>query len=255
MEMKKILRTLVLGAVVPGWTVAVSATPIVTLSDGTSQQVYDNNSAGTGVDTDPTVGQVANTAYYYYNDGVWSTTSTRAGHIADWKIAFDATTYPQQGSPSEPYLDLIFGAQSLVNGAPDISISFTQDGFIANGLGSTWDSSIGGTLAAGAHLTFTTFFKNIGLGSQRFPLAGNTSVKDGFGGLTADIGGTLPAGTPYSLTETIKIHHNSKGQTTGDAFLETHGVPDAGYTLMLLGSSLSGLGAFRFTRKGSSAIA
>jgi hypothetical protein len=32
-------------------------------------------------------------------------------------------------------------------------------------------------------------------------------------------------------------------------------VPDGGYTLMLLGASLSGLGAFRFTRKGSSTIA
>jgi len=179
------------------------------------------------------------------------------GTIGTWTLNADVgTTKPIQGSATSPDLDLSFLAKGSAAGT--ITIAFFDDGF--GPVNGTAKMSIGGT-GSGATVTYTTYTR----GGTSIPAPGATynPLLDGWtllagsgplGGISFsdDFSGGMASGgqNPFELLQviTITVTTGTAPVTTGDATLTA---PDGGMTLMLLGSSLAGLGLLRRSFKRS----
>lgn len=157
-------------------------------------------------------------------------------------------TKPALGSASQPSLDLNFVDTS--SGAGTITIAFFDSGFTPTLAGAI--ASIGGT-TTGVSVNYSTYHR---AGSAAATLNGSSTGLDlsSWTQLTSQNftsspfsgsanGGPLSIGQDgYELLQVVTITTRVAGASSGDASLAA---PDGGMTLMLLGSSLTGLAFLR----------
>jgi len=121
------------------------------------------------------------------------------------------TTYPNQGTPGNPIMDV--GSHNSSADAGTLTLDFTQDGFTAGGAATI---SIGGTTVGTVTYSVytdpanTPFAKTTLIGSVRplTPAIANGSI-------TGDTAGTVALAAPYSITMEVVIQHPAGGGETG----------------------------------------
>jgi hypothetical protein len=155
--------------------------------------------------------------------------------IDGWEGSVTGTTYPADGSPSQPMLDLnTILIQSI--GTGNLVITFGATGY--TGLGASY-LYVGGTSLTG---TFAAWYDpNNGLMTTP---AGDELGSEALG--AGGVSGARIGASNYSLTEVVTITGGAPGSM--DTILT---IPDGGITVMMLGSALIGLVAVRskFSRK------
>jgi hypothetical protein len=217
-----------MSAVVMGGYTAANAVPTLTLFDGTTSVTVLDGGAG---DAAPgTAGQVL----YSGGFGVWNI------------IVTTGISKPQGGfSAINPGLDLSFILTST--GAGNLTMTWSDTDFgPASG---NFNASIGGTFATtGGSAAFTTYYDpaNLVPATTLLTAEQDYSGSSNFGGSGSASVGSL--NYPFSLSEVVKITHNGIGVSSGDATITT-AVPDAGSTLMLLGTAMSLLGVYGRSRR------
>jgi hypothetical protein len=143
------------------------------------------------------------------------------------------TSYPADGSPSMPYMDL--NAVVTSPGAGALTITFTQDGFLP--MNGSYASDVGGTLNENAQAAFSA-----SADGQQISSLGPFMDAGAFMGSMVSSFSTSQS--PYSITLVAVITHNEAGTSSFDYQVQ---VPEPG-TLALLGLSLLGLGFARRRR-------
>lgn len=205
-----------------GLALAMAAAPsfaVATLSldDGTNSITVEDQGAG---DVNPIEGIVT---------VVWTTPATL------WTSTVSiGTTYPSDGSPSVPYMDL--NAVVTSGGAGELTISFTQDGFLP--MDASFASDVGGTLNENSQAMFSA-----SADGQSISSLGPFMNAGAFAGSMVSSFSTVQS--PYSITLVATISHRSAGTTSFDYQVQ---VPEPG-TLALFGLGLLGLGAGRMRRR------
>jgi hypothetical protein len=203
------------------------AYPLLTMSDGLGDTVSDNSGtittsgSGSGVAL-PGVG------------GVLSFT----GSLGVWSFSLDiGTSYPAIGSATSPAMDLDFDA--LSSGAGTLTIDYSQ--VFGPVIDSGVAASIGGTLASGASLTYTTYQDGTQITTASYsasPYSGSQS-------------GSILGEYSTVLTQEVEVTQVGAGLTTGDAAIS---VPDTAMTWLLFGTGLCALAAFGQFRRSRSPI-
>ena len=199
-------------------TTAVPAFAVATLtvSDGTNSITVLDQSAD---DTNPIEGVVT---------VVWTSPSTL------WLSSVSVgTTYPADGSPSMPYMDL--NAVATSTGAGELTITFTQEGFTAGN--AVFRSDVGGTLNERTLASFSATADG-----QAISDIGPITSSGAFMGTDVSL---FASGTvPYAITLQAVISHSERGTSSFDYQVQ---VPEPG-TVALLGLGLLGLGFARRRR-------
>jgi hypothetical protein len=203
-----------------GYSIA-NAVPTLTISDGTTTVTILDNGAG---DQSATAGWV-----------LWS------GNFGVWDVIVDTgITKPIGGfSAINPGLDLGFQVSSTAAGSLTMTWSDTDFGPWSGGFA----ADIGGTLAAGASISYSTYYSKANTVPAGTPL---TSTLSSFSGAAANVGNL---GFPYSLSEVVILTQRQAGVSSGNAELHGVPVPDAGSTLILLGTTMSMLGVYDRSRR------
>jgi hypothetical protein len=237
--MKKIslkLGGLVFASIFAGYSIT-NAAPTLTLNDGVGDSI------SLAVGGSPVLTGSAATTFFQTGPGFanWS------GSLGVWSFNLGTgNTEPLQGTAQLPLLTLNF--QSNGNTAPgDLKFTWSD-----SGLGSTpinFVSQIGGTLAAGVTLTYSTFYSLANTMPAATPLNAplTFNTPGGFNGSTTfNTPGIFSA--PYSLTQVLEIiNPNSAGTFSGNAQLIAVPEPASG-ALLLLGAGL-GAAALRSIRR------
>ncbi|MCH5376227.1 MAG: PEP-CTERM sorting domain-containing protein [Planctomycetes bacterium] len=204
--------------IVAGLAVALVATPAfavatLTVDDGTNSITVEDQSAA---DTNPMEGVV--TVVWTSPDTLWTSTVSIG------------TTYPADGSPRMPYLDL--NAVVTSPGAGDLTITFTQDGFLP--LDAVFQSDVGGTLNEEASASFSAMADG-----QMISSIGPFTASGAFMGTDVSLFSTAAA--PYAITLQAVISHAEAGTSSFDYQVQ---VPEPA-PLALLGLGLLALGVGR----------
>jgi hypothetical protein len=210
-----------------GYSVA-NAVPTLTISDGITTI--------TVLDSTPATGLV-----------VWS------GTIGGWTLNLDTgDTKPDSGTAEIPDMTLGFQTLSPTAGGT-LTITWSDAGFGPStgdfNASITGNSTPRGGGSATTSVGFTTYY-NTGNTIPAGPVGGTllTTINSLPGSELAYVSPLLLGGD-YSLTEVVTITSSSSRQgveTTGHAYLVA--VPDAGSTLILLGTAMSMLGVFSRSR-------
>lgn len=193
-----------------------------------------------------------------HDDGAGDLDPTTPGHIvfsgaagANFKITLvGSLSKPASGSAANPDMDVTFQVTSTTGAADTITIQASDTDFGPTQAGSG-PMMIGGTLIAGATVTYQTFQDtgNADFGSTSaspvltFPPP-SSGAYSGSSSLHYD------ADSNYSLTQKITVAYaaGAKGTTSGDADLK--GVPaPAGLLLALGGMPVLALGAYLRRRR------
>jgi len=199
---------------------SAQAGPLLKLTDGTTTQIIAD---GDSLDSALMPGVV-----------------TFSGTIGNFLINVSTgISKPVLGNPALPQLDLnsinVTGA-----GTGTLAISFTDTDFTALGPDSTWyQSGIGGVVAAGGTLTYSTY-----LGTSNTPWGMDVSLGSGTfaSGPFSDIfvSPSIVNNLPYSLTQVVSVTHTGSWQSSSFNATLDASVPEPG-TLMLFGTGLMGL--------------
>jgi hypothetical protein len=225
-NMTRFLKYFAVAAGIAGLVTSATAVPTLYLSDGVNSVTVVDGGIG---DSSPLAGVV-----------------TFNGSIGlNWTLnVTTGVSKPMLGSATQPWMDLN-SVNATSKGAGSLTIMLSDNGFgPASG---KLTSKIGGTTQG--KVTMKTY-KDAGNGI--FALSTPLTSQGAFGtGLsttafasTASM--SFSGALPFSLTEVATITHTRKAISS---FNEELRVPDAGWTLALLGSSLLGLAAFARTRK------
>lgn len=237
--MKKNIKSLICGTVA-ALACAISANAA---STGATIYLWDGTAADNKTVTDGGIG-----------DGQASDGAvTFSGAVGSfWTINVDTgISKPNIGSAAKPSMDLAFVDTALA-GAPTLGIAFFDNGFTGTLAGAF--AQIGGTLASGFTLTYSTYtragnsaatFTGGALDLSTWTLLTTQTFGPG-GSFSGDATAASISGgaDPYSLLEVITLTSTTRtgGNSSGNATLQA---PDGGMTAMLLGSSLTALALLR----------
>ena len=236
LKLGAVISALLLG----GYSIA-NAVPmdLLTLSDGLGDSV------SLSVGGSPVYGGNATGVVGFNQAGAasWS------GSLGVWTVSADAgygPPSPGYGTAQLPVLDLNVMASST--GAGNLTFTWSvpnlgtsPGGFVAGN---------GGTLGTGASLKYSTFYST----ANALPPAAGTTLTSplayitpgGFNGSDSATVGLL--NSPFSLTQTITIIDTRAATSSDYTTLTAVSVPDAGSTLILLGTTMSMLGVYSRSR-------
>jgi hypothetical protein len=233
--MKKLTKQLMVGIAVVGFTVSGFAIPTILVSDGLGNSISIPDGGAATI--------VGSASAVTGGDVLLGTPGVVefSGTVGAWILNVDTgTSKPFAGTTTRPNMDLSFVASG---GVGTLSIQFSDD-FFGPTTGNVL-TSIGGTTPG------SVTYKTLG-SALNVEFAGVVLTSQGPfgpGAFSGTQGGPsyTTLGAPYALTQVIDVTHTAAGQnSTGNATLD---VPDAGTTMMLLGSSLTALGLFGRSRK------
>lgn len=237
--MNNLLKNLVFGIAAVACAGSVQAVPTLQLSDGVNSVTLAQGGVPVLVGAAVTGG--GGFAYDSSTPGqvFWS------GRVGAWSVnVTTGLTDPILGTPTRPHMDLNSVNNSTI--ASTLSLLWSDTDFgpsTGNAL-----AKIGGTVnGGGGSLTFKTFGDagNAVFGMTT-PLTSLGAFGPGAFSGTANGPSLALLGGLYSLTEQVLLTHTAAGSSSFNAELE---VPDAGTTLVLLGSSLTLLGFVGRSRK------
>ena len=204
-----------------GLALALAAGPsfavaTLTVDDGTNSITVEDGSAG---DANPIEGIV--TVVWTAPNTLWTSTVSIG------------TSYPADGSPSMPYMDL--NAVVTSPGAGELTITFTQDGFLP--MNASFASDVGGTLNENSQAQFSAMADG-----QMISSIGPFMDAGAFAGSMVSSFSTMQS--PYAISLVAVITHREAGTTSFDYQVQ---VPEQ-VTLALFGLILLGLGFARRRR-------
>ena len=228
--MKKLIMSSILGLAVLGLAIPQQANALgtISLSDGVNTVVVTDGGAG---DTDGAVNGVVS-----YNGSL--------GGATVWTVnVTTGITYPVLGSQTVPHMDLNSVNVSSSAGG-NLTIMFSEVNY--GGGGGVASAVIGGT--ASGLVQYSTYAD---ASNTLFGMGINmtNSPNLGPGGFTDTTAGGFAVGGPYSLTQVVTVSHGDGGDSS--SFNAELTVPEPA-SLMLLGSGLLGLAAWRRKVSGSS---
>jgi hypothetical protein len=213
-------------AVIFGGQIIAQGAPTLTLNDGVG------NSVSLAVGGAPILTGSALTTFFQTGPGFvnWS------GSLGVWSFNLGTgNTEPLQGTAQLPMMTLNF--QSNGNSAPG-NLTFTwSDSNLGPTPGNDFMAQIGGTLAAGVTLTYSTFYSLANTMPAATPLnvPQTFNTPGGFNGSTTVNIGAVAA--PYSLTQVLLISNpTAAGTFSGNAQLIA--VPEPASVALLLGAGL-----------------
>ena len=166
------------------------------------------------------------------------------GTIGGWTLNFDTgDTKPNSGSATVPDMSLSFAAKTPGTGTGQLTITWSDTGFGPSSGG--FIASIGGTTTgSGISIGFSTSYNTTSLTTTGTTL---NNVGASFGASNLAYVSPLSLGGDYSLTEVVTITASAaRVYTSGNAYLVS--VPDAGSTLILLGTTMSMLCVYSRSR-------
>jgi hypothetical protein len=213
---------------------AANATPILTVSDGTTTKIIVDQGPGDRLDDPTEIGQVL-----------------FSGPVGNWAFNVDTgVTKPALGSADSASMDLTI-RHLKVSAAGTLTISWYDDGFTALG---DMVAMIDGnqTIGSGVTITYKTYYgdathvldPSVISASDMLITSSPTMTSIQF---TDYENGVLGSLTPYSLKQVITITTtkawSQNDVMSADATLTK--VPDGGVTAMLLGIVLVGMGSLK----------
>lgn len=218
--MKKMIKSLIVGAAMVGIAGVANAIPTIYVSS--------TGLAGSW------------TAVASSSTGNFSTPSETVGV---WNfVVGTGLTMPAVGSSTAPIMDLSISGSSTAAGS--LYIAFAATGF--NDISGGILASFSGHVVSGASETysFTTYADTSNSQPTTTLPTGNliTTLSGTLPSLATAIG-TLPATVPNTLEEVVELTAAGVSTTSDDAGFSP--VPDGGVTALLLGAALSGLALFR----------
>jgi hypothetical protein len=152
---------------------------------------------------------------------------------------------------SNPLIDLN-SVDSLSNGTGSggnaLTLTFSSTGFLEP-FNSTFDATIGGTVATGHSLSYSAFVDaGNALNATTTAIGNPLSFGPGPAGFSGAVsGGAASANQMFSLTQVISISGTKKGTTSFDATIEA--VPEPATVALLGGVLLVTFGSFRRRRR------
>lgn len=196
---------------------SAGAYPILTLSDGTNT-VVDNDGTITITGSAHTISSVAGGGLVSWD-----------GSLGNWSVNVDTgITDPMSGGTnSQPAMDLSFDDKSTKAGT--LTITWTDEfGPMPAG---PLDTSVGGTVASGATVTYSTYDGAQEITTEKFTKSG---------GFAGSVDSAVSAGNPAIFKQVIVITNTKAGLDSGDAVLER--VSDQASVAALLGLGLAATG-------------
>jgi len=167
---------------------------------------------------------------------------TFIGAVGSWTLNVSTGTVGLN-----PLIDLNSVNTRIGTGASALHLTFSSTGFTMPFV-STFDTAIGGTLAAGHTLSYTAYVDTgnalngtgTQIGSLSFGSFGSL-LPSGFS--SSAVGGAAPANSPFALTQVITLSGAKAGSSSFDASIEA--VPEPASAALLGGVLLAAFGALR----------